>query len=662
MFYYSTPRPDSVIEFTLSGVDATKLSVIEARFHQLLKEVADKEVDMAYMADCLNREKRQQMYLAESNESYFTQGIISTFLFSKTGDLTYLANLKEFDELNEWTAEDWRRFLRKWLVDNNHVTILGKPSAALSKKITEDEEARIASQIKNLGPEGLKKLHKKLEDAKNYNDREIPRELLEKFKVPATDTIHFISTTSARSGYAKELGIPRNSIQEIVDQDKPALPLFIHFEHIPSNFINVHLLICTASIPVHLRPLVTLYMENFFTTPIVRGGTRIEFEQVVMELFRDTVEYSIGSGGELGNSEVLNVKFQIEKDKYGKAIGWIKDLLWNSIFDIERLKSTTVRLLADIPEEKRDGSDMSYAASDMINDAAGSIERARDTLVKALYLKRLKRLLSDEPKTVIEQLEDLRSTLCQASNFRILVVANVQRLEKPVSAWEDFIAGKDCSKPPVPLDKKIDRFSDAGKNPGNLSYIIPMSTLDSSFLLTVSKGPEDSKHPCVPALMVAIAYLDAVEGPMWTAVRGTGLAYGTGFRRRIGRLEYSVYRSPDSFKALSVSKKVVEDFVNGLTPFDSLALEGAISSIVLTLANQQATMGAAATDKFVLEVVKDLPRNWNDLILEKVRAVKVDEIKAVMKDMLLPLFDTKSSNVFITCAPIMEGVSPALLH
>lgn len=159
--------------------------------------------------------------------------------------------------------------------------------------------------------------------------------------------------------------------------------------------------------------------------------------------------------------------------------------------------------------------------------------------------------------------------------------------------------------------------------------------------------------------MVALSYLDAVEGPLWTAVRGTGLAYGTSFSRitESGQISFDVYRSPNAFAAFSASKTVVEDFVNKKTDFEPLALEGAISSLVLSIANGQANMASAAQSSFTRQVIKGLPANWNEKILEKVRAVSVDEIRTVMREVVMSAFQAETANLIVTCAPILEEVS-----
>ena len=302
---------------------------------------------------------------------------------------------------------------------------------------------------------------------------------------------------------------------------------------------------------------------------------------------------------------------------------------------------------------------MAYAASLAINTAPASIARARGTLTQALYLKRVSRLLERSPDLVLSQLVSIRDAIARNANFRVLVVANLHLIAKPVTSWETLTANLPTSDPLEPLPTPLSRLSDKGLSPGSSAYIIPLPTVDSSFAVSVAHGPSSLLDPSVPALMVAFAYLDAVEGPLWTAVRGTGLAYGTSFSRNVesGHISFSVYRSPNALGAFSASKTVIEDFVSGKNELDVLAMEGAISSIVLGIASGQANMNSAAQGSFTRQVIQGLPADWNDQILKLVRDVSEAEVKAVMKEIVLPVFEGATANLIITCSPIMEEVS-----
>lgn len=322
--YYSIEiRPKILIQFALSSVATDSLAEVEKRFFEVLRETAANPLDMTYLKDCIARKRRMVKNSAETSTTPFSEPIIYDFLFAeRDGSMLKadLSSLKEYDELASWPEERWQYWIKSWMSDAHHVTILGKPSAKLSKKLKSEEKSRIEEQKKKLGPEGLAALEKKLAEAKAENDRDIPRELLAQFPVPSTKSIHFIGTTTARSGAARKLGQLDNEVQRLVDKDDRQLPLFIHFEHVQSNFAHVSLIISTESVPIPLRPLLTIYLENMFTSPIERNGQRIEFEQVIKELEKDTVDYGIGIGSAIGNPEVLVMRISVEVEKYASAI------------------------------------------------------------------------------------------------------------------------------------------------------------------------------------------------------------------------------------------------------------------------------------------------------------------------------------------------------
>lgn len=334
--YATEGRPRTVIEISLSSVATESLAKVEAMFFELLKETAAKELDMVYIRDSISRERRRIKFYAESSLSFFTDQIIVDFLFGKRDGSTLreIETMREYDILETWTDNQWRDLLRKWMSDANHVTILGRPSATLSHKLKSDEGCRVAKQIETLGEEGLKRLEQRLAEAKADNDKDIPKEIFDRFKVPDTKSIHFIPTITARSGLARQIGRLENPIQRVIDRESTDLPLFIHFEHVQTNFVHLTFIMGTESIPVSLRPLLSIYIGSFFNLPIIRNGKRIDFEQVIMDLEKDTVGYGIDSGSGLGNPEVLSVQFQFEAEKYATAIQWLKDLLFGSIFDL----------------------------------------------------------------------------------------------------------------------------------------------------------------------------------------------------------------------------------------------------------------------------------------------------------------------------------------
>ncbi|KAK1770553.1 Metalloenzyme, LuxS/M16 peptidase-like protein [Phialemonium atrogriseum] len=662
-------RPNSVIWFQPTGVATEKLAFVEQRLISLLKEVASEPLDMQYMKDCISRERRQVKFQAEGSEQFYSGNIIADYLFGKRDGSTLadLQSLKEYDTLEGWTDEQWREFLRRWISDAHHVSILGKPSMKLATTLKEAEKARLAKRNEELGAEGLEKLSKRLEEAKSINDQPIPPEVLDRWEVPSTKSIHFIESTTARSGKARTLGVPSNPVQKVVDGSPQGLPLFLQFEDVPTNFVHITVHIGTSETPVKYKPLLALFADNFFNTPVMRHGQRMGFEEVVMELEKETVSYHLGGAGRVGDSEGMAIQFQVEPEKYTTIIDWLRTLMFDSIFDPVRLKASVAKALADIPEAKRDGRAMALEVNMALHQVLESLPVAKRTLVKAVYLRRLRKLLEKEPETVVAWFEELRRSLFTFQNIRVLVTANVPKLPNPAAAWDVLTSapGLDTSKENLPIVAPYTMLNPEGKSPGGYgSVIIPMTTLDSSYSVSTAAGLTSYTDPRLPAYLVALGYLEAVEGPLWNAVRGNGLAYGVGFSRELdaGCVQYRVYRSPDASKAIDASRAAVARIASGEDPVDRHLREGAVSGIVMSFADEQATMSAAAQQNFVLGVVRGLdPAGWTEGILARVREVSDDDIRAVMAELVLPVFEPGKSNVVVTCAPIMrENMEKAL--
>lgn len=678
--YWWESRPNSVIWFQPTSVATDKLEFVYNRLIALLKEVAEQPLDMEYMRSCVKRERLQVKFQAESSESFFSNNIIMDYLFGKRNGSTLatLKSLAEYDVLESWTDQQWRDFLKKWMSDAHHVAVLAKPSMSLATKLSEEEETRLAKRKEELGDEGLAKLAEKLELAKKKNDEPIPPEVVDRWPVPGTESIHFIESETARSGQARKLGTQANRAQQVIDAAAAAgaeNSLFVQFESVPSNFVHLTVYLGTAQVPTEVKPLLPIFSDNFFNTPIMRDGREVGFEQVVMELEEDTISYGLRSAKDMGDPDSITIQFQIEPEKYATIIEWIRTMMFDSVFDVQRLKAGVQKQLADIPEMKRDGRSMASEVNTAIHMKKEAYAVSKRALVRAVYLRRVKKLLETEPELVVSWFEQIRRSLFTFNNTRVLVIADVDKLEQPVAAWDVLSKALDQQRTPslppssspegvaekamLPIIKPHELLTEEGRNPGSYgAVIIPMTTVDSSYSVSTSKGVISFEDPRIPAILVAVGYLEAVEGPLWCAVRGQGMAYGVFFRRDMdsGMVQFRVYRSPDASKALAASRETVRKIAEGEEPIDRHLKEGAISQIVVLFAEEQSTMASAASQNFVLGVVRGLPLGWHKKIMKSVRDVTDEQMREVLKELILPVFEPGKSNMVVTCAPILEEV------
>lgn len=122
-----------------------------------------------------------------------------------------------------------------------------------------------------------------------------------------------------------------------------------------------------------------------------------------------------------------------------------------------------------------------------------------------------------------------------------------------------------------------------------------LSSIESSFAYHVAKGPDSWTHPDQPALTVARAVLNAMEGFLWKFIRGAGLAYGASISHDIesGLISYRVrfhllatfatvsanlvefeceqiFKSPDSYAAFTAAQSLIDQLVSGKVRLCSL--------------------------------------------------------------------------------------------
>lgn len=122
-------------------------------------------------------------------------------------------------------------FYSRYYVDPPSIVVRGQPSAAMADKLEKDEKARIAAQVKRLGPEGLKSVAKLLEKAKAEHDKPIPDEVIKAFPVPDVKSISWIPVDSFHEK-GKVNAARESKLRKHIEGDAVSLPFFIGFDHV----------------------------------------------------------------------------------------------------------------------------------------------------------------------------------------------------------------------------------------------------------------------------------------------------------------------------------------------------------------------------------------------------------------------------------------------
>ncbi|GAA6054755.1 hypothetical protein JCM3770_000927 [Rhodotorula araucariae] len=652
-FYASSENP-TVITSYISSVPFAELDTLGPRLRKALARIVDEGIDMSRMKSLLERQALQLFESMETDASeVISQVVVADGIWGKEDGSDLKGALKVnslYKILAGWSATQWGELLKKFLVDAPALTIVGKPSASLAKKIKNDAKALIEANREKYGPEGLAKLQKDIEAAQAENDKPVPPEILRSFKVPDVAGIEWISVDTARSGgVAQASGKLMGRAQEHVDADGAELPLFVQFDHIDSRFIQISVVLFPHDVegfdPVELRALLPVYLDAFFTLPVTRSdGTKLEYEEVVKQLDAETLSYNINVNEPLQEGVTLRIK--VAKEKYETAIAWMSDLLYNSTFTPERLKISAAKALQAIPAEKRDGLEVSYAAYRKMISQEVSTNVALNLLNRSEFLPAFIERLKENPDAVVKQFEAFRKGLTNPRAMRVQVKGDVLGLPKPSSAWLEHFKGiqpfpKDQL---VPVKRSSDVMGPLGKEPSKKLVITGVSSIESTFAYFVAKGPASREHPDQPALTVTRAVLNAMEGFLWKYVRGAGLAYGAYISQDLesGLIHYRVFKSPDSHAAFVAVRELIDQLVSGKLEIDDLTIESAKSSLAYQTAAKESTINDAANASFT-NVLLDLPAGFGRKHLADCESVTSSDIVRAIKTYIAPIFDPATS-------------------
>lgn len=259
---------------------------------------------------------------------------------------------------------------------NESISIEGYPSIEEQQRMAAEEKDRIEKQIQSLDVEGLKQKSLELDNAIEYNERPPPDSMLTSVNIPSLKSINFHN-------------IIRYHTDMINDQlDLSEVPVFTYFDHVKSGFVyvscilivlNVYLefflilqfqmfaLMDTSQLNFDQKLYLPLLLETLFESPIRKNGVVIPYEDVVTQLNNDTVSTSraigLGSGSSCrfkcgSYSYIANIMLQVETAKYDEGVCWLKNLLYNTVFTVDRLKIIAQKMINDVSQAKRSGRDV----------------------------------------------------------------------------------------------------------------------------------------------------------------------------------------------------------------------------------------------------------------------------------------------------------------
>lgn len=648
------------------SVPTDKLGDTQQQALRLLAQTAEEEsIDLKQITRLLERARDKLVVAVESNPSTFAETAIASFTY---GDLegkdleSWTATLGRFDILSLWNKDQWISILKTYLVDNPSVSVLGKPSQKLYEAQKIDNKKRTEDYKAKYGELGLKKLQETLDKAQEKNNIPVPESLLGEFKSPNISEIKFIETDMGSSRNSQVPGIDlSSSIQKLVDQDMPDnFNLDIHFEHYTSQFVTVHLLIPTRDIDLELLPLVDVFLTELFSLPLkLDNGDVLDFESAIQKLKTDTLSDDIDYGISGSFDDYLTFQLQVRCDKYDLAVEWLQNALTRTLFTEDRLRIILDKYMNALPERKRSGSSVVRSSMNRTILTNRSLRKATDIFETDEYYKDLLHSLSDSEGVLAlqEKLERARESLVTSENIKVLVTGDITKLKNCVKTWAPF--AKNLSKnvhPKIPYTRDV--RSEQGITVSTAAFVTPMASSESSYAYVVSKGPTDFLHQDIAAISVCCEYLQAVEGPMWRAVRGAGLAYGANIYSSVeeGLIKLHIYRGTNSGEAIKVCQQLVFGFASGETPIEEHLLEGIKNSIIHSAATGGENAGLVASNNYLNCNLKGRERDHLKQHLSRIQKIEASDMQKSFEKYFLDLFKPDSSMVFAACHTSMTDV------
>lgn len=609
------------ISFSLE-LDSVPMKELEGVPGKMLDLIKDHKVDIQRMRDCLENQKLALLKRAEENSEFLCTTVIEHFLYGK-GTLEDDMKLKDIlDELAVWSSEQWTETMIKWFIDNNSITVLGRPSAAMADQLPTETLARRKMLEQQYGEEGLKKQQELLDAAEAEQNQAFPDKIMDEFKI--TDPkIEFLKSETKRYGrWAGEKG------------------LSVHYEEFESNFINID--VCLGStVDKELLPLIHLiYAGEIFTFPVEGLST----DEVISGLNRDTIQYYCYASYK-GFNEVVMVHVEVEQSKYEAAVTWIQKCLLDTVWDSDRVQICIDKALNNMAESKRH-AESRLASAKQRYLFADSLIHSENLADFETWLKTV------EVGKAVEQLKVLQKQLLKKDIFVTITGKVSGNVTEP---WSEFYEGLQDTSSQLSLPRAYEFLSDMGKTLSAESVLVPMSNTKTSHLQLMSRMDLDYSSADRVPLLVACEYFQCVEGPFWVGLRGKGYVYGAQLSAYMEskRLQFEIYRSSNVYTALTEAKKIVCE----TKELDDTLFVGAKRSVINNYATGRASNSQAASFKTLdVEIkfrsewttVAEMP-NFVSRFVDQVEEVTEEQVLRVIDQYILPLFQG-AENTAIFCA------------
>lgn len=655
--YSMCENSTSCLYLQFDNVASGKLATVKPKLDEVIKKIVDNnDIDMDMMRTTINKHKLECLSSLENNpHQQVAFMIIGHMLYGNTKqDLEQRVNpLLQLESFANESKEYWVALFKKYLVDNEVISVQGVPSIEEQKQMAEIEAKRIEEQCKSLGEEGLCSRQKILDDAIQFNDRPAPDALLTSVPIPSIKSITYHPITRYSSA----------SSEDKIDLTKTSI--FTYFDHVQTNFVYMYALLDTSTVPAELRPYLPLLLDALLESPVQRGDTLVPYEQVVTELNADTVAVGTSIGlNHLGRfkcgsySHTAIVSLQVESAKYSRGIDWLRELLFQTVLTVDRLKIIATKIINDVSQAKRSGRGVvGYLMKGICYQDDSNVQATGILKQHKFLTKVMETLDSDKSKIILDDLKKVQSILTDVNNMCLYFAGDLESNKnicaiKISDVLPEAIRGTKIQKPlNVTKDNQLLKsFLQEDLRCDDIRHaIIGMGCIESTFFSQATPSINSQDDPDLPALLLYIQYLIQAEGAMWRQIRGKGYSYGYGMMciPSQGLLYLIFSKSTNIVGAYTEARDILEKQLNDKV-WEEGNLASAKSSLFFEIIDDEKTIGSVL-QLSICSYFQGVDVSYNRTLLELVDKVTVDDLNRVGEKYVRPLLNPCLTKTAIVC-------------
>ncbi|XP_071568866.1 uncharacterized protein C05D11.1 [Temnothorax nylanderi] len=647
--YYLHEFSTSALSLMFPNVPGRKVPLIKESVIKVLKHISDVGIQLKEMKTVIRRYIIKILSDLENNlHNTIATGLFKHVLYGKTNkDLDYRLNIVHYlKRLENEPKCYWSNLYKKYFVDTPMIVVRGTPSREMLKIFLEEERNTKIDRIHEFGMLGLARNDILFFQAISENSH-IPDEVLESIPVPGTDSIDFHHITS----YSTE------TLEQHSEFDVTQLPFFTHLDHADTNFVYMFVVMDTTSISKGCKKYIPLLLELIMESPVKRADHLILYEEVIDELNADTVvtatQISIFKPmGFSSKSSGVYLMLQLEYEKYEKGVKWIKELLYDTVLTVDRLKAVATKKVNDIAQLKKKGGQIANDLMKILLYNEDSNPFVFSLLQQEEFLTDIiERLKNDAgQKEIMANIESSRKTLTLLKNMELYMTVNVTKLTKEVSniyaPWETFFPDVVTEKAKLNITADWTLMTLTNHVAIN-GCIVGLENKTKAFFLRTYPSINDYRNPDLPALLVCLMYLDQMDGPLSLLIRHSERARDFEFFVSLheGLLYLAINDATDLLGAYIKAKTNVENRVSG--HWADNFCESAKSLMIYQIIRMKNAIGNRANES--LRCCRGMPLDYCLPLIRHISAVTKDDMNRVGNQYIMPLFDPEVCKTIIVC-------------